>query len=398
LNKQFNNALACHTTKTNTPIFSENWAAISPTKIKYTEMPDAVSVYQKYLNTLYRAAHCNAGNQASICNPQGSDSCNFRSQYVKYEYCYCDPIPGNLEPLNFTTNQIIDVEIIPAASGTSLNYKAKTYSCASSGCSPYLTSVKMDVGKLESGQVFNPITVNTVTNDTGISTTKLFNFETDPVVEKYGIHAAAWLEATNPALRQLPIIGTEEDLLNLDEFGVSFNSVGLQFAPSILGESASIDTGNIQIFIRPNITPPSNIADNGGDPGSFITDFSGTMWVVNETLTRAKVVSIGLSDYDPSGILFNINDADLTSTEWYSESGIYRLAFKMTVTAYLGTDGLGDPIYRTHTKLYSYGIAGASTKKAPSNKTPIKNKLLNGECVSLDCSQVQALCDSLTDC
>lgn len=400
--KQLNNSAACSSTKLGSAFFGEDWASISPKKAKYTIITDLTSIYEKYLNTLYRAAHCNNGNLTNSCNIQ--NSCFIKSQYVKYRYCYCDSVPGILEPLNYAGNQYMDIQMIPAIQNSIdpiVKYKTKIYGCNLSGCNPYLTTVKMDIGKFkpELGETSNPITVNTVTGDSDISTSRPFYFNTNPVIEKYGLHAAAWLQTTDPLLQELPIIGAESDLLKLNEFAVNFNNTGVQFIPSILGESASAASGSIYIVIRPNIIPPSDIAENGGDATNFITEFSGKMWVINKSLTAAKVVSLGTSDYNADGIEFTINDPNLTNSEWYSGSNkTYKLAFKMTVTAYLGSDGQGDPIYRTHTKLYSYSINGDTAKRAPKNITPIKNKLLNGECVSLDCSEVQAFCDSLPDC
>jgi hypothetical protein len=197
----------------------------------------------------------------------------------------------------------------------------------------------------------------------------------------------------------MPLLAGENNLLSIDEYGITFGSTGVLFAPTVLEHSASIDSGTISITLKPNLTPPADITDNGGSSESFIQDFSAQMWVVNNFISKAKTVSLDFSSYNSSGINFNIQDIDLVSPEWYDDpNGVYKLAFKLSATLYLGSDGDGNSMYRTYTRLFSYRILGNSTKKMLKNITPFKNKLLNGECVSLDCSQVQAFCDSLTDC
>lgn len=400
--KQQNNGLACVATKTSTPVFTEDWASISPQKAKYTPTIDAFSLYQKYLNTLYKAAHCNSGNDTNVCSPNSTNSCYLKPQYIRYEYCYCDPTPGNIEPLNFTGDKYIDIEMVPdfdtsyGGANPIIKYKPRIYGCLSGSCAPFLTQLKLDTGL---NDTYNPINVNSTTGSLDYAAIEPFNYDNSPVIEKYGIHTAAWLQSSGSELQGLPLLGGESDLLKIDAYGVTFNSAGIAFTPSIKDESASISSGTVTVTVVPNITPAADIGSNGGDPKTFITDFSGTMWVVNRGISKAKSVSLNSGDYNSAGMVFTIQDSDLSNSEWYdSVSKLYRLAFRLTATVYLGVDGDGNGMYRTHTKLFSYNIIGDNTKRMLTNTTPFKSKLLNGECVVLDCSQVQALCDSLTDC
>ena len=71
--------------------------------------------------------------------------------------------------------------------------------------------------------------------------------------------------------------------------------------------------------------------------------------------------------------------------------------FKLTAKTLIGYDEQGQEKWRTITKIFAYNHAlSGNSSFAPT--TQFSNKVLDGTCVSLDCSQVQVLCDSLPDC
>jgi hypothetical protein len=217
----------------------------------------------------------------------------------------------------------------------------------------------------------------------------------------FGVLGSIWIEAAPNSLQNLPLIFAKKQLESITivpKYGppslAEFISSG-DFNPKVTASAIS-SNGSVYGSLYPGLIKPTEVPLTTFD--EYLKSFSATVWLVKPDLSVAKKWT---TDTYSQRIDFNFDyPGEISDVSWYGGKKIYKLAFKLN--AVINATKLDQseniiPSYRTITSMFMYNVAADNPVPAFTINT-FKNKLLDGTCVSLDCNQVQAFCDSLPDC
>jgi hypothetical protein len=363
---------------------------------KYTLPGDRQQLYYKFMATMFNGRHCDTTKDLSCYPP---NSCLLFGQYGTYNNCFCDDVLNQPVPVNLF-GQSLDLEIVPNTPLNQLNFYVNSYSVNSTTGerTPTNDSAVLDIGY---NSTYRDTTgfdqpINRITFTTGVEspiqpdyTTPFAIEDQGDGVEPAGIVVNAHIPATAQALQKVPTISVDA-VFNNDgsmEYGTMLPKVSS-------GPNAS---GGFFVNIFPRLEQIRN--SNTGEFG-VVTEFTAEVWLLSTALNDVKYEKVDGIEYatdplrNPLGFTFNFPELD--SPTWYTSKGtdtkIHKLVFKLTAKTQIGTDLSGNPINRTVTSIFAYNYSLAPHSLTT---TQFRNKLLDGTLVSLDCSQVQVLCDSL---
>ena len=394
---------------TSQPWESEWWKYIAFNCLKpvysqfnLAEFGSREDIYFKFMDKMFRGRHCDTGTDLSCYPP---NSCLLFGQYGSYSNCYCDDILNQPIPVNlFGENLTLDINGVNTTQPNKLEYSVMSYQIIDGGRNPQQSSVVLDLG-------YNP-TIGPYQYNRELLTTAIvpgtpdyplpFPFANDSEFTKeyFGVVANAHIPA-GPALLGVPTISVDA-VWNREGY---VDETVMPFGTMLPKVKSGLDTtgGREGVFfnILPNLEKLFDADNNRKD----VLEFKAEAWLLKPDFSGADYKSVEGTEYVTNplenilGFVFNFPGIDTPA--WYKLKGtdtkIYKFVFKLTAKTLIGFDWQGQEAWRTITKIFAYNhaLSGNSTF-APT--TQFSNKVLDGTCVSLDCSQVQVLCDSLPDC
>ena len=398
-------------------------------KPKYTQLANREHVETMYMKYLYRLTHCTPGSNKSCVS--AGDDCYFNAQHDAYNECLCDVQEG-VRPLSLSTDSYLSMEVKPK-NGVSVNdpdeleYRISHKMCTVNGCVGGVgTNLHISLGQSNRFNRFDPddtkIISPTLDSNGDYSISKPFQWgattcgqggelpgcvddqNNEPYVEIFEVNPIAWIESTEANMQGCPIVVSNPTnvFVEHDDSPRGMRLNALSTNPYGVSQSANSSTGEVDMTFAMGWASDFGIDQIGGN--GVIGEFVVEAWLVNNYFNKAikKDISIYADNMTFSwGYDLGEKTELQSNSDWLHPSGggnVYKAVIRVEYLLFLSSWTNGIKTWRRGVHIFEVNVKDDPAGGMPPPLSALKSKILDGNCVSLDCSQVEILCNSLPDC